>query len=91
MMPGRYSCPGTAWTREYYGYLMTTSSTRESQTEYLCVDRHAQPLPGAYQASSEVGGHVGHVKVNCKQGTGDIHNCPEAQNARELACVLCTI
>ena len=91
MLPGRYSCPGTDWTLEYYGYLMTTSSTHESQTEYLCVDKNAQPLYRAYQHSSEVGGHIGHVKTNCVGGTGEIHNCSPGDTNRELACVVCTI
>jgi len=90
MVPGRTSCPGSGWTREYYGYLMTTSSVRESQTDYLCVDKFAEPLPGAYQSSTETGGHVGHVKANCIKGNGEVHNCPEYASGREVACVVCT-
>ena len=38
MLPAKYTCP-TGWTREYYGYLMTSYyGSDRHRTQFTCID-----------------------------------------------------
>ena len=44
-IPARYECP-SGWTREYYGYLMSSQHTRH-RTTFECMDYNAESIPGS--------------------------------------------
>ena len=82
MIPARTSCP-TGWTREYYGYLMTTKDSGHYRTSFECVDKDQDSVPGS-QANTN-GAVFYHVEANCN-GLA----CPPYNNYKELTCVVCT-
>ena len=49
MIPAKVNCP-ELWTREYYGYLMSTRTSDLARTSYECIDIHSvaveSGLPG---------------------------------------------
>ena len=82
MIPATINCP-SGWTREYYGYLMT--STREStRGSFICMDRSAQEIPGS-------GGHTeeAHDLWNVEAYCGIIP-CPPYNDYQELTCAVCS-
>ena len=86
MIPAKASCPPT-WTREYYGYLMSTAKAGgHYRTMFICVDKDQESLPDseAYIQSSAV---LYHVEAACS--TGGIP-CSRYNNHQELNCVVCT-
>ena len=83
MLPARTSCP-TGWTREYYGYLMSTHHWGgHYRTSFECVDKDQESLPGS-QANTN-GAVFYHVEANCN-GIA----CPPYNNYKELNCAVCT-
>ena len=84
MIPAKASCPPT-WTREYYGYLMTTYKARSHyRTMFECVDRDQESL-GGHQANTN-GAVFYHVEADCTTGIP----CLPYNNHQELNCVVCT-
>ena len=81
IIPAKTSCP-TSWTREYYGYLMSQHISYHP-TNYECVDRAAESLPGS-QADTD-GALFYPVEANCNGMA-----CPPYNNYKELNCVVCT-
>ena len=81
MIPAKTTCP-TSWTREYYGYLMT-SYHGHKRTMFECVDRYAQSVPGS--AGSTYGALFYFVESRCNGIP-----CPPYADGRELACTVCT-
>lgn len=86
MIPARYSCP-RGWTREYWGYLMSSVSKSgfvDKRTMFECVDSRPDVIPGT-------GGETPHVSVfyhteaNCNG-----LQCPPYNPQKELTCVVCT-
>ena len=83
MIPARTSCP-TGWTREYYGYLMSThQQNNHYRTSFECVDKDQDSVPGS-QANTN-GAVFYHVEANCNGIP-----CPPYNNYKELNCVVCT-
>ena len=83
MLPARTSCP-TGWTREYYGYLMSTyQASNHYRTSFECVDKDQESLPGS-QANTN-GAVFYHVEANCNGLP-----CPPYNNYKELNCAVCT-
>lgn len=83
MIPARYSCP-SGWTREYYGYLMTTSAASpHHRTMYECMDWYPTSAPGS--AKNKDGAVFYHVEASCNGVP-----CPPYDKEKELTCVVCT-
>jgi len=82
MIPATYQCP-SAWTREYYGYLMAERHDHKHSSEYICVDRDAEAVPGSHQP--KLGSALYTVDGQC----GSLP-CPPYVLGRELTCVVCT-
>ena len=81
MIPAKTTCP-PSWTREYYGYLMS-SYHGHKRTMFECVDSDPESVPGS---STFVGGALFYfVESQC---TGI--PCPPYAEGRELACTVCT-
>ena len=81
MIPGTHVCPG-GWTSEYKGYLMATYHGHSHPTEYVCVDRTPEAVPGGHANIN--GALFFYVKTQCGALT-----CPP-YDARETTCVVCT-
>ena len=87
MIPAKTTCP-PSWTREYYGYLMS-SYYGHKRTMFECVDSDAESVPGS---AASTDGHLFYfVEARC---TGIA--CPPSQSSRdyvdgrELSCTVCT-
>ena len=84
MIPAKTSCP-VSWSREYYGYLMSTSTVqRHSRTIYECVDRDQETIAGAEEFTS--GSVFYNAEVSCDTGL----LCPPYNSTLELNCVVCS-
>ena len=81
MIPAKTTCP-PSWTREYYGYLMSTGRLGQ-RTAYVCVDHDADSVPGSAAALDS--SYMIFVEVTC-----DGVPCPPYTNGREVACTVCT-
>ncbi len=65
MIPARYECP-TAWTREYYGYLMSGATLYYSgyhRTMFECVDNDPDAVPG--ESANPNTAQMHHVEAVC--------------------------
>ena len=82
MIPAQYACP-SSWTREYYGYLMT-SYYGHGRMIYECVDISPQSVPGSIANTD--GALFYHVEVQCNHGIP----CPPYNAQKEVTCVVCT-
>ena len=81
MIPAKTSCP-TAWTREYYGYLMSEHYSHH-RTMFVCVDKDQDSVPGSQAAT--YGAKFHHTEADCSGMP-----CPPYNNQKELNCVVCT-
>ena len=61
MIPARMTCP-SGWTREYFGYLMSTRHDLR-RTEFICFDRNLEAVGGTHE--SEAGSVIFPVEVRC--------------------------
>ena len=82
MIPAQLSCP-SSWTREYYGYLMTTRNDFHGRTMFECVDHSPQSVPGSIADTN--GALFYHVEVKCNGIP-----CPPYDTQKEVTCVVCT-
>ncbi|XP_072021865.1 uncharacterized protein [Amphiura filiformis] len=83
MIPGTESCPA-GWIEEYDGYLMSDMFSRDSPTEFVCVDQYPDVIPGT---SADENGVVFYpVESRCFSNLP----CPKYVDGGELACVVCT-
>ena len=80
-IPAKTSCP-SSWTREYYGYLMT-SRYYENPSTFECVDKDQESIPGFYADTG--GSSLFHVEATCNG-----LQCPPYVTHKELNCVVCT-
>ena len=83
MIPGTYQCPG-GWTTEYTGWLMSDRYLHKGRTEFVCVDKNSEGLPGLGNSVNVALLH--HVLVSCSYGIP----CPPYVEPKDLACVVCT-
>ena len=81
MIPGIYQCP-KGWTREYYGYLVS-SHFKHRRSEYVCMDWSPDYVQGGQ--TNQNGALFYHVEPRC----GAL-SCPPYQAPRELTCVVCS-
>ena len=82
MIPAKTQCP-TSWTREYYGYLMTTHKSNHYRTTYECVDKDPEAVLGS--VGDQNGAVFYHVEASCNGMP-----CPQYDPEKELTCVVCT-
>ena len=79
MIPSHYECP-SGWRREYYGYLMSGDHAHKAATQYTCVDKSLEQIPGSGVSTN---GYLFHtVEAKCN------HHIPCSD--KELSCVVCT-
>ena len=82
MTPAKTSCPSN-WTREYYGYLM--SSYRGFQrTVFECIDKDLESIAGSHRDTN--GAMLYHTEIGCNSIP-----CPPYDSRKELTCVVCSI
>ena len=81
MIPAKTTCP-PSWTREYYGYLMS-SDDGQYRSMFECVDSDAESVPGSAVNTNRALFYFTEVRCN------DIA-CPPYAEGRELACTVCT-
>ena len=83
MVPGKSKChPG--WTLEYAGYIMAGHYDHAGATDYYCIDKEPENLPGG---TSNDNGHLLYfVEARCVASL----RCPPYVNGRELQCAVCT-
>ncbi|XP_071491078.1 uncharacterized protein, partial [Diadema antillarum] len=86
MIPARNVCPSDDWRLEYSGYLMSDYHGH-SRTEYICMDRHAEAVPGT--RGNQNGAVLYHVEGRCLDGSG--LPCGPYVHGYELTCAVCTI
>ena len=79
MIPSHYECPN-GWRREYYGYLMAGRHNHKAATQFTCVDKGLEQIPGS--AASTNGYLFYTVEAHC----GHFIPC----SVKELTCVVCT-
>ncbi|XP_031561466.1 uncharacterized protein LOC116297389 [Actinia tenebrosa] len=84
MVPARFVCPSNAWTREYHGYLMS-SSNNSSRAEYICVDADAGVAKQTGNERTRRESLLTGVRGKC--GTLP---CPRYKQDRDLTCAVCT-
>ena len=84
MIPAKMNCP-SGWTREYYGYLMSTHifASNHYRTQFICMDRNMEALPGL-QANTD-GALFYHAEATCNG-----LSCGPYNTEKELNCVVCT-
>ena len=83
MIPGTNKYP-SGWTREYYGYLMTSHHGHAHPSEFVCVDVDAEAVPGSYENTDGALLYV--VEGEC----GHALPCKPYIDGYELTCVVCT-
>ena len=83
MIPAKTQCP-TNWTTEYVGYLMSGGHHHYIPTEYQCVDKEPESVPGL-DVKQISGGLFDHVEATCNGMA-----CPPYEAGKELTCVVCT-
>jgi len=83
MIPGTNKCP-SGWTREYYGYLMTSHYTHPHPSEFVCVDLDAEGVPGSQNSTNGAMLYV--VQGDCRHALP----CKPYIHGYELTCVVCT-
>ena len=79
MIPSHYECP-LGWRREYYGYLMAGRHTHKAATQYTCVDKSLELIPGS--GANTDGYLIYTVEAYCN------HHIPCSD--KEITCVVCT-
>ena len=86
MIPAKTSCP-SSWTREYYGYIMTSyRATGRGRLMFECVDEDQESLLGSSNGIED-GGRLHHVEAACG---ADGLSCPPYDQNKEINCVVCT-
>ena len=83
MVPAKYTCP-SGWTREYYGYLMSSLHTsNRHHLQYTCMDTAFKSVTGSSANSNGLLFYF--VEGRC----GSLP-CPPYDNTKELSCAVCT-
>ncbi len=82
MIPAKATCP-KSWTREYYGYIMT-SYYQWSRTRFECVDEDQESIAGS-AGGGTIGFRFQHAEASCSGLP-----CPPYEPAKELNCVVCS-
>ena len=88
MIPAKVRCPDNTWTKEYSGYLMTSSDDSSypfHRTKFVCVDKEAEVIAGTEE--NRLGAVLSHVRVErCGEEYLPCTYDPE----KEITCVVCS-
>ena len=79
MIPSHYECPN-GWRSEYYGYLMAGFHGHKAATQFTCVDKSLEQIPGSG------GDNNGYLLYTVEAHCGHFIPCSD----KELTCVVCT-
>ena len=79
MIPSHYECP-PGWRRQYHGYLMAGHHNHKAATQYTCVDKSLEQIPGS--GANTNGYLLFTVEAYCN------HYIPCSE--KEVTCVVCT-
>ena len=79
MIPSHYECPN-GWRREYYGYLMTGHHTHKAGSQFTCMDKSLEQIPGSGASTN------GYLFYTVEAYCG--HHIPCSD--KEVTCVVCT-
>ena len=78
-IPSHYECP-SGWRREYYGYLMAGNHGNDAATQFTCIDKGLEQIPGS---GADTNGYLFYTaETQCDQHIP----CSD----KELTCVVCT-
>ena len=80
MVPGTVDCP-SGWTRQYWGYLMSTHYT-QTKSEFVCVAYNAE-------ATGSTANHNGALWYPVEAEMGSLNGSGQVQD-REVVCSVCT-
>ncbi|XP_071845737.1 uncharacterized protein [Apostichopus japonicus] len=86
MVPARNACPGSEWTLEYFGHLMSDYHNHW-KTEFVCMDRNAEAIPRTVANAN--GALFYPVEGRCSSSGGI--PCGPYVNGYELTCAVCTL
>ncbi|KAJ8047306.1 Short-chain collagen C4 [Holothuria leucospilota] len=87
MIPARNICPGSEWTKEYSGYLVSAYYDHPGRTEFVCMDRNAEAVPRSNHNAD--GALFYPVESRCgSSGSGLL--CGPYVDGYELTCAVCT-
>ena len=85
MIPAKTTCP-SSWTREYYGYIMSSyAGEGRGRLLFECVDKDYEALPGSMNGANNDLLH--HVEASCGDNG---FPCPPYDEQKEINCVVCT-
>ena len=79
MIPSHYECPN-GWRREYYGYLMAGYHGHKAATQFTCIDKSLEQIPGSGPSTN------GYLFYTVEAYCG--HHIPCSD--KEVTCVVCT-
>ena len=82
MIPSRYECP-SGWRREYYGYLMAGHYNHKAATQFTCIDKSVEQVPGSGINGAQYLFYTVEAQYECRDNF--LHCSPS-----ELTCVVCT-
>ncbi|XP_001630778.3 collagen alpha-5(IV) chain [Nematostella vectensis] len=82
MIPAVARCPA-GWSREYYGYLMTSYYGQKHSSQFVCVDHDAEYVPGSVA-------NLNGALLYPVEGVCGSLPCAPYVDGRELTCVVCT-
>ena len=82
MIPSRYECP-SGWRREYYGYLMAGHYKNKAATQFTCIDKSVEQVPG--KGINGLGKYFFTVEAQYECRANFLQCSPS-----ELTCVVCT-
>ncbi|XP_068685703.1 short-chain collagen C4-like isoform X2 [Montipora foliosa] len=82
MIPATNNCP-SGWTKEYTGYLMTSHYAHAHESEFVCIDKDAETVPGSH---TDTNGALLYVV----QSTCGTLPCKPYTQGHELTCVVCS-
>ena len=85
-IPAKITCP-PSWTREYYGYYMSTAQNFTQNTKTpVCMDNDAQALQvGEESDRQSVRSFLHFMETTCIG-----ISCPPYSNGAEVTCAVCT-
>ena len=82
MIPAKVNCP-SSWTREYYGYLMSTRKGHPHRDMFECVDIALETLP-------DTGANTDPATLYFTETTCNGIPCGPYGDGKEIPCVVCT-
>ena len=82
MIPSRYECP-SGWRREYYGYLMAGNHRNKAATQFTCIDKNVEQVPGSGKNNIGYLFYTVEAQFECRD---NFLQCSPS----ELTCVVCT-